>query len=1381
MKRQLTHLLLIEDSPADARLIMEMLKEEGEPFKLEWAKGLSSALEEAATQNFDLILLDLGLPGSQGEETFAQTYERALAVPIIILTGLDDKALATDCVQRGAQDFLIKGQFDAPLLIRAIRYAIERHRFQEALRKSEERYRLLAENASDVIWITDLELNVIYASPSIERLRGYTPEEVMAQAFEETVTPTSLEIARTALAEELVLEQSGQGEPDRVRTIELEYTCKDGSTIWTEGKVSFLRDPEGWPIAITGVTRDITARKRAEEALRKNEAWLSTTLQSIGDAVIATDTKGTVRLINPIAQSLTGWGPEEASGKPLREVFRIVNEETGLPCESPVEKVLREGVTVGLANHTLLIARDGARIPIADSGAPIRDEQGEVIGVVLVFRDVTERRQAERALEESEERHRRLIESMDDLVFSVDRAGVFHTAGGSRLVDFGLKPEDVVGRSLADLFPQEEASGYQHRHEQVFEGGEALTYEHTFEFAGVMRTDLTTVYPIKNEQGEVEQVGGICRDITERKQAEEALREERDRAQQYLDIAGVTIVVLDATGKVTLINKKGCEILGYTEEEILGRDWFSHFLPERNRDVVRSTFDQLMTGEIAPAKYYENPVLTKAGEERLIAWHNTVLGDETGQIVGTLSSGEEITERKQAETMLQAQRDLGLALTAAYELDETLRICLDVAIRSSGLDCGGIYLVDDGSGDLHLAHHRGLPSGFIASASHFGADSANARIVLAGKPLYTRHPEMGVPLDKVRQREGLGAIAILPVPYAGQIIACLNVASHTLDQVPEFARTTLEAIASQIGNAIARAQAEEQIRHQAETLAALHETALELAAHQAQPDLLEAIVVRAVELLKATGGGMYLYRPASDDLEYVYTYKVAPKTVGIVLQRGEGLSGKVLEKGQAMTVTNYSHWDGRSPQFEGDQLDASIAVPIRWGDRILGVLNLDGDAPRTFTPQDIALLERFTPLAAAALENTRLLGAEKQRRQVAETLQQAATVLNSTLELRAVLDLILEQLQRVIPYDSASVQQLFDENLQIVAVHGFQQPDKITGLTFTLDPKFPNCRVIETKAPVAIGDVPQDYPVFREEAQRYGSGHIRSWLGIPLVVKERILGMIALDRTARQPFTAEESNLVQIFANQAAIAMENARLYSDLQEQMDELTSAQAQLVQSAKLAAIGELAAGVAHELNNPLTSILGFAEILEQDLKEDEFYHRNLQTIVNEAHRARRIVRGLLDFARQRSPERRPANVNQILQQTLNVIRYHLEKSRIVIEENYATDLAFVSLDEGQIKQVFLNLISNAAQAMPEGGTLHLQTAQIDHEATVSFTDSGAGISVEDRDRIFDPFFSTKTSGTGLGLSVSLGIVESHEGGITVESQIGKGSTFTVWLPTE
>jgi signal transduction histidine kinase len=576
-----------------------------------------------------------------------------------------------------------------------------------------------------------------------------------------------------------------------------------------------------------------------------------------------------------------------------------------------------------------------------------------------------------------------------------------------------------------------------------------------------------------------------------------------------------------------------------------------------------------------------------------------------------------------------------------------------------------------------------------------------------------------------------------------------------------------------------RRQAEQAVRRQAEILAALHETALELAAQRSLPDLLGAIVARATELLQGQGGGLYLYRPATDDLEYVFSYKIQPDYTGSVLQRGEGLSGKVWDEGKPITVEDYRRWKGRSPLYKEADFGAVVGVPIHWQGRFLGVLNVLHHALYVFTSEDIAILERFAPLAAAALENARLLAAERERRQVAETLQRAAAALGATLELNEVLQGVLQQLHQVIPYDSASVQRLGDDGLEIVAGQGFVDSAAITGLTFSLTPDFPNWRVVEEKAPVAFTDVGQDYPVFQADADTYGSGHIRSWLGVPLLFRDQVIGMLALDRATVQPFTAEECELALSFAHQAAMAMENARLYSDLQQQMEELKKTQLQLVQSAKLAAVGELAAGVAHEINNPLTNVLGYAELLSQDKPDDHPDLADLQTIVGEAHRARDIVRNLLDFARQTLPLRQRSNINELTRRTLSVVRYHLEKSDVAITEDYAEELPLISLDEGQIKQVLLNLITNAADAMLGGGTLRLRTWRTGDEVAVAVTDSGAGISPDLEERIFDPFFTTKPTGTGLGLSVSLGIVQSHGGRITVESEVGVGTTLTVWLP--
>jgi len=176
---------------------------------------------------------------------------------------------------------------------------------------------------------------------------------------------------------------------------------------------------------------------------------------------------------------------------------------------------------------------------------------------------------------------------------------------------------------------------------------------------------------MKDDEGRVLGVEGVLRDITERKRLEEALREERDRAQKYLDVAGVILAVVDADEQISLMNNKGCEVLGYSEREVIGQNWFDLLVPERCREEVRGVFRQLMAGQIEPVEYYENALLTKDGQERIIAFHNTVLTDEDGSIRAALCSGEDVTERKEAERQLhiyqQRLRALATRLSSVEE------------------------------------------------------------------------------------------------------------------------------------------------------------------------------------------------------------------------------------------------------------------------------------------------------------------------------------------------------------------------------------------------------------------------------------------------------------------------------------------------------------------------------------------------------------------------------------------------------------------------------------------------------------------------------------------------------------------------------------------
>jgi len=244
-------------------------------------------------------------------------------------------------------------------------------------------------------------------------------------------------------------------------------------------------------------------------------------------------------------------------------------------------------------------------------------------------------------------------------------------------------------------------------------------------------------------------------------------------------------------------------------------------------------------------------------------------------------------------------------------------------------------------------------------------------------------------------------------------------------------------------------------------------------------------------------------------------------------------------------------------------------------------------------------------------------------------------------------------------------------------------------------------------------------------------------------------------------------------------------LEEKVKQRTQQLKKIQAQLAQSEKLASLGRLASGVAHEINSPLTGILTFSHLLMRKLKENPQLQRELELIVRETTRVSTIVRGLLDFARESKPQKRPCNINELIVQTLSLVEHQTVFHDIRILKNLDPGIPMVLLDANQIQQVFMNILLNAADAMPAGGALTI-TSNLnpgDSFVQIQFSDSGCGIPEQNLDKIFDPFFTTKAEkkGTGLGLAVSYGIIDRHRGQIEVQSEEGKGTTFTIKLPVQ
>ena len=299
-----------------------------------------------------------------------------------------------------------------------------------------------------------------------------------------------------------------------------------------------------------------------------------------------------------------------------------------------------------------------------------------------------------------------------------------------------------------------------------------------------------------------------------------------------------------------------------------------------------------------------------------------------------------------------------------------------------------------------------------------------------------------------------------------------------------------------------------------------------------------------------------------------------------------------------------------------------------------------------------------------------------------------------------------------------------------------------------------------------------------------GIGDIRSAIVFPLVIEGRLLGVLNVNRTVREaPFTASDLRHASVLCAQLAQAIHNATLYLELDNKMRELRQMQAQLVESEKLAAIGKLAAGVAHEINNPLAGIMGFTELLLQSNELSVGQREDLQSIMEQSQRCRRIVQNLLQFSRRKTGKTEPINLGRLLEASLQLMKYNLVRSNIEVQKHFPDNLPAALGDPAQLEQVYLNLIANARQAMEgkKDSVIKISASSEAGHVVLRFEDNGCGIPPENLGKVFDPFFTTKPvgQGTGLGLSISYGIIQQHKGTLRVESQVGKGTAFIITLP--
>jgi PAS domain S-box-containing protein len=580
---------------------------------------------------------------------------------VLALVPVTPRALAMRSAEELGREVTARKQAE-----HALEHANARLRQQvEALRASEERFRLLVDGTRDhAILMLDPSGHVASWNPGAERINGYRAQEIAGQHFSRFYP----------------VEEIGTGQPDhnlRVAAAEGRFEAegwrvrKDGSRFWASVVITALRDEGGQLRGFSKITRDETERRQAEanarrlleeaaarraaeehaQLIERQREQLRVTLTSIGDGVVTTDAGGRVTLLNPVAERLTGWTNAEAAGQPLSAVFRIVHEKTGRPAENPVARVLATGRIVGLANHTSLIARDGTQRCIDDSAAPIRDVHGAVAGVVLVFRDVTERRMAER----SARLLASIVASSDDAIIGKDVNGIITSWNDGAERIFGYTAAEAVGRPVAMLAPPDradEAPGILQR----IRRGERVDHFDTVRRGkdGRLVPVSLTVSPIRDEDGAIIGASKIARDISERRRAEAALREEKERLHATLTGIGDAVIVTDAAGRVILLNPVAQSLTGWGDEAA-GRPLEQVFriVNEQTRRPAESPALRVIGEGAVVGLANHTALVARDGTQRPIEDSAAPVRNEQGEVIGVVLVFRDASERRAAEGAAQ--------------------------------------------------------------------------------------------------------------------------------------------------------------------------------------------------------------------------------------------------------------------------------------------------------------------------------------------------------------------------------------------------------------------------------------------------------------------------------------------------------------------------------------------------------------------------------------------------------------------------------------------------------------------------------------------------------------------------------------------------------
>jgi len=551
-----------------------------------------------------------------------------------------------------------------------IRDITARKQAEEALRESEAHYRLLADHMKDQVWLMDLNLKTTYISPSMEKSRGYTFEEIVQIPLDKQLTATSLQSAMEFFSIEMPKALAADPTYYMTRLLELEFYRKDGSTLWVENTFSLIWDENGKPLSLLVVARDITDRKRAEEALRESVKQFRRLADNMQDLVMEVDTMGIIQYISPSSRYL-GYEPDEMIGQLC---FNLLHSEDKDMMVGAFAEALADPIHAPYLPPYRVITKNGELFWIEGYGTALFDEDQRLTGGLIVGRNVTERKLAEEKLNTQMGFIATLLDTIPSPIFYKDTSGKYLGCNRAYEEFIGKSREEIAGKDIYGIYPPETAYEYEKKDRELYECPGSQIYDGKFKaIDGTVRDVIINTATYTDAGKNVAGLVGVIIDITDRKQAEEKLHESEEKYRNILESIEDGYFEVDLAGSFTFFNPSMCLILGYPGEEMPGMNNRVFMDPENAKKVFLAFNEIYVAG--TSTKGFEWEIIRKDGARRHLEVSVSLIASPGEKPTGFRGIARDVTERKMIEIELKKHREhLEEMITArTNELAEAMR------------------------------------------------------------------------------------------------------------------------------------------------------------------------------------------------------------------------------------------------------------------------------------------------------------------------------------------------------------------------------------------------------------------------------------------------------------------------------------------------------------------------------------------------------------------------------------------------------------------------------------------------------------------------------------------------------------------------------------